>query len=86
MKVCNKCGKLKSDDEFYRAGSTIKGTCRDCMKILRDNKKKEYIHKSILTNEKSRLVEQLKKFEPFENEYSLISIQIKLIDKFLEKE
>lgn len=32
MKVCTKCGKEKSIEEFYKNGNRMQSTCKDCFK------------------------------------------------------
>ena len=54
MKICNKCKQENEEREFYRAGSTIKGTCRQCMKEIREKKKNDYIPKQKLLEEINR--------------------------------
>ena len=60
MKICNKCKQEKEEREFYRAGSTIKGTCRKCMKEIREKKKNDYISKSKIIELIKQLDKQIK--------------------------
>lgn len=73
MKICNKCKQEKEDIEFYRVGSTLKGTCRQCMKEIREKKKKEYISKKKITD----LIKQLEEKQQEEPDAYLVILYLK---------
>lgn len=73
MKICNKCKKEKEEREFYRAGSTIKGTCKQCMKKIREKKKNDYIPKSNVID----LIKQLEKIQEDEEDAYLVIAYLK---------
>lgn len=78
MKICNKCKQEKEEREFYRAGSTIKGTCRQCMKEIREKKKNDYIPKQ-------KVVDLIKQLEIIQEEEPDAYLVILYLQKLLEK-
>ncbi len=73
MKICNKCKQEKEDREFYRAGSTLKGTCKQCMKQIRENKKKDYIPRQKIID----LIKQLEEIQEEEPDAYLAILYLK---------